>query len=98
MSGLTAAPCHDVHPAVVPLVAAHLLGVAMALTPEQHRAAMFDLCLCKITDQATNRMKTRTAKQQLADALAASAAERKPPTFPTSDDGDDSSLRTNMLT
>lgn len=71
----------------------------MALTPEQHRAAMFDLCLCKITDQATNRMKTRTAKQQLADALAASAAERKPADLPAPDDGElDSSLRTNMLT
>lgn len=68
------------------------------MTPEQHRAAVFDLCVCKITDQATNRMKTRTAKQQLADALAASAAERKPPDFPKPDDGDDSSLRTNVLT
>ena len=84
---------------MAPTVAAHLLGAAMALTPEQHRAAMFDLCVCKITDQATNRMKTRTAKQQLADALAASAAERKPADLPTPDDGeDDSSLRTNMLT
>jgi len=39
-------------------------------------------------------MRTRTAKQQLADALAASAAERKPPDLPApDDDGDDSTQR-----
>lgn len=73
------------------------------MTPAEHRAALHGLCIDpqqyqKITDQATNRMKTRTAKQQLAEALAASAAERKPPDFPAPDDEDDSSLRTNMLT
>lgn len=74
------------------------------MTPAQHRQAMLGLCIApqqfqKITDQATNRMRTRTAKEQLAAALAASADERKPPTFPSPDDGeDDASLRTNMLT
>jgi hypothetical protein len=53
--------------------------------------------LRKITSQADNRMRTRTAKQQLADALAASAAERKPPAFPAPDDGDDSSARRNNI-
>lgn len=76
----------------------------MALTPAQHRAATHGLCIApqqyrKITSQAEGRMLTRTAKQQLADALAASAAERKPADLPAPDDGElDSSLRTNMLT
>lgn len=69
------------------------------MTPAEHRQAMYGLCIAHISSPAENRMKTRTAKQQLADALAASAAERKPADIPASDDGeDDSSLRTNMLT
>lgn len=74
------------------------------MTPAQHRQAMLGMCIApqqfqKITDQATNRMRTRTAKEQLAAALAASADERQPPTFPSPDDGeDDASLRANMLT
>ena len=68
------------------------------MTPDQHRAAMMDLRIAHITNPAENRMRMRTAKEQLAAALAASEAERKPPVFPQPDDGDDSSLRTNMLT
>lgn len=69
------------------------------MTPAEHRAAMHGLCIApqqyrKISSQADNRMRTRTAKQQLADALAASAAERKPPDLPApDDDGDDSTQR-----
>lgn len=84
---------------MAPPVAAHLLGVAMAMTKAEHREAMYGLCIASITDAAEGRMRTRNAKQQLADALAASAAERKPADLPTPDDGElDSSLRTNMLT
>ena len=73
------------------------------MTPDQHRAAVHGLCIApqafrKISDRAENRMRTRTAKQQLADALAASEAERKPTNFPTpDDDGDDSAMRNNIL-
>ena len=75
-----------------------MLVGAVAMTPTEHRQAMYGLCVAHITSPAENRMRTRNAKQQLADALAASAAERKPPDFPAPDDEDDSSLRTNMLT
>ena len=69
------------------------------MTPVEHRAAMMGLRIAHITSPAENRMRERNAKQQLSDALAASAAERKPPVFPAPDDSeDDSSLRTNMLT
>lgn len=61
---------------------------------------MNGLRIAHITSPAENRMRHRTAKEQLAAALAASEAERKPPAFPSpDDDADDSSaLRTNMLT
>ena len=74
------------------------------MTPAQHRQAMLGLCIApqqyqKITDQATNRMRSRTAKEHLAAALAATADERRPPAFPAPDgDEDDASLRANMLT
>lgn len=69
------------------------------LTQAQHRELMYGLCIAAPTSAAENRMRTRTAKEQLAAALAAAADERKPPTFPAPDDGeDDASLRANMLT
>ena len=69
------------------------------LTTERHRELMYGLCIAAPTSAAENRMRTRTAKEQLAAALAATADERKPPTFPAPDDGGcDVSLRANMLT
>ena len=41
------------------------------MTPEEHRRAMHGLCIAHITDPASNRMRTRTAKEQHAEALAA---------------------------
>jgi hypothetical protein len=72
------------------------------MTPAEHRAALHGLCIApqqyrKISNQADNRMRTRTAKQQLADALAASAAERKPPDLPAPDDGDNASTQRQVL-
>ena len=71
------------------------------MTPAEHRAAMHGLCIApqqyrKISNQADNRMRTRTAKQQLADALAASAAERNPADLPAPDDGDDVAQQQNQ--
>ena len=69
------------------------------LTRAQHRELMHGLCIAAPTSAAENRMRSRTAKEQLAAAMAAAADERKPPTFPVPDDGeDDASLRANMLT
>ena len=75
------------------------------LTQAQHREAALALSIApdhyrKISSQADNRMRTRTAKQQLADALAAGKAATQPPAFPAPGDGDedDASLRANMLT
>ena len=69
------------------------------LTTAQHRELMYGLYIAAPTSAAENRMRTRTAKEQLAAALAASADERKPPSFPAPcGDEDDASLRANMLT
>jgi hypothetical protein len=40
------------------------------MTPEQHRAAMYGLCIAHVTSPAENRMRARTAKEQHAAALA----------------------------
>ena len=55
----------------------------MMLTKDEHRRAMFDLCIAHITDPASNRMKTRTAKEQHAAALE---ALKGPDDIPDSDD------------
>lgn len=69
------------------------------LTQAQHRELMHGLCIAAPTSQADNRMRTRTAKQQLAEALAASKAAAQPPAFPAPGDGDedDASLRNNII-
>lgn len=69
----------------------------MTLTKQQHAQAVHSLCIDpegyrKISSQAHGRMLTRTAKEQLADAMAAS---RGPDDIPLPD-ADDSSARSLM--
>lgn len=72
------------------------------LTPDEKQAfvdkaradeARFLRSLRKVTDQADARMRTRTAKEQHADALAALNRERDEPV----PDADDSSIQRGML-
>lgn len=64
------------------------------MTPEQHRAAMQGLCIATISSPAENRMRTRTAKEQHAAAVAELQREQGE-AIP--DPEDDSSLRNNVL-
>lgn len=41
------------------------------MTPDQHRAAMYGMCIAHITSPAEGRMRTRTAREQLAATLEA---------------------------
>lgn len=50
--------------------------------------------LRKMTDAAENRMRTRTAREQLADAMA---ANRAPADLPEPDDADDASAQRHVL-
>jgi hypothetical protein len=59
-----------------------------------HQEEGFRYALRKTLDAAEGRMRTRTAKEQLAAALA---ADRAPVDLPEPDDADDSSLRNNVL-
>lgn len=40
------------------------------MTPAEHREAMYGLCIAHISSPAENRMRSRTAKEQLAQAMA----------------------------
>lgn len=64
------------------------------MTPEQHREAMYDLCIAHITSPAEGRMRARTAKEQLASELAELNREQGES---RTDDEDDSSLRNNVM-
>lgn len=64
------------------------------LTPERHRELMYGLCIAHITDPADARMRTRTAKEQHALALAELNREQAE-TVPDADDS--SASRTNVL-
>ena len=66
----------------------------MTLTVEEHRRAMFALSIAHITDPASNRMKTRTAKEQHAAALDALKA---PDDVPLPDADDESTTRAGVL-
>ena len=66
------------------------------MTKDEHAQAVHGLCIApaefryrKMTSQADNRMRTRTAKQQLADAIKHGEAPEDLPV----PDADDSSLR-----
>lgn len=67
----------------------------MTLTVEEHRRAMFALSIAHITDPADNRMKTRTAKEQLAKTLAG-AQRPEPDSVPDADA--ESAKRDRVLT
>ena len=47
------------------------------MTKSEHRAAMYDLCIARITSPAENRMRTRTAKEQHAAAIAELSREQQ---------------------
>lgn len=64
------------------------------LTPEQHRAAMYGMCIAHITSPAEGRMRARTAREQHAAVLAELQRDRDE-SIP--DEEDDSSLRNNVL-
>ena len=67
----------------------------MTLTVEEHRAAMRALCIASISSPAENRMRTRTAKEQMAQAMA--DANRGPSeAIPDADDS--AANRTGVLT
>ena len=64
------------------------------MSKDEHRRAMFDLCVAHITSPAEARMLNRTAKEQLAEALA--DANRGPDdVIPDADD--ESSTRAGVL-
>lgn len=65
------------------------------LTPDEHRRAMFGLCIAHITDPASNRTKTRTAKEQLARTLAEA---QRPADEAIPDADDESAQRDRVLT
>jgi hypothetical protein len=64
------------------------------MTPDQHRAAMMALSIAAITSPAENRMRTRTAKEQHAAALAELQREQQE-SIP--DPEDDSSLSRQLM-
>ena len=65
------------------------------MTIEEHRRAMFALSIAHTTDPADNRMKTRTAKEQLAKTLA---EVQKPDDAAIPDADDESAKRDRVLT
>lgn len=67
----------------------------MALTREQHREAMYGISIAHVTSPAENRMRSRTAREQHAAALAELQRERDDV---VPDEEDDMSLRNNVLT
>lgn len=64
------------------------------LTREQHREAMYGLCIAHVTSPAENRRRTRTAKEQHAIAPAELQRERDDA---VPDNEDDNALRNNVL-
>lgn len=72
------------------------------MTPDEHRRALYGLCIApstfrfrKITDSADARMRTRTAKEQHAEALA---ALKGPDDLPLPDADNDAMQRAGVLT
>lgn len=66
----------------------------MTMSREEHTRAMMALSIAHITDPASNRMKTRTAKEQHAAALDALKA---PDDVPLPDADDESTTRSGVL-
>ena len=66
----------------------------MTLSKSEHREAMYGLCIARITDAADGRMRSRTAREQHAAALAELQRDRDD-AIP--DKEDDMSLRNNVL-
>jgi hypothetical protein len=65
------------------------------MTPAEHREAMYGLCIAHISSPAENRMRTRTAKEQLAQAMA-DANRDQAESVPDADD--ESAQRDRVLT
>lgn len=64
------------------------------MSKDEHRRAMFDLCVAHITSPAESRMRLRTAKEQHAAALADANREERD-SIPDADD--ESASRTSVL-
>ena len=64
------------------------------MSREEHTRAMLALSIAHITDPASNRMKTRTAKEQHAQALADANREQRD-SIPDADD--ESTTRNGVL-
>jgi len=64
------------------------------MTPDQHREAMYGLCIAHVTSPAENRMRARTAREQHAAAMEA-LHRKQDDQIP--DPEDDMSLRNNVL-
>ena len=64
------------------------------MSREEHRRAMFDLCVAHITSPAESRMRLRTAKEQHAQALADASREQQD-SIPDADD--ESTTRSGVL-
>lgn len=65
------------------------------MTREEHTRAMMALSIAHITDPASNRMKTRTAKEQHAQMLAEA---QRPADEAIPDADDESAQRDRVLT
>jgi hypothetical protein len=65
------------------------------MTPAEHREAMYGLCIAHISSPAENRMRSRTAKEQLAQAMA-DANRDQAESVPDADD--ESTQRDRVLT
>jgi|JI10StandDraft_1071094.scaffolds.fasta_scaffold1323642_2 hypothetical protein len=65
------------------------------MTPAEHREAMYGLCIAHISSPAENRMRSRTAKEQLAQAMA-DANRDQAESVPDADD--ESAQRDRVLT
>jgi hypothetical protein len=65
------------------------------MTPAEHREAMYGLCIAHISSPAENRTRSRTAKEQLAQAMA-DANRDQAESVPDADD--ESAQRDRVLT
>lgn len=59
--------------------------VQKTMTPDQHRAAMYGMCIAHITSPAEGRMRARTAREQLALAMI-EAGRDQDSSIPDADD------------
>lgn len=76
------------------VMATTLSKVKQMLTKDEHRRAMFALSIATISSPAESRMRMRTAKEQLAAALAEANREQSE-SIPDADD--ESTTRAGVL-